>query len=137
MNIKPDMDYRTIVQLIIILVGIAFVIFEILLNLNDVPDDTSNILLYEATKKRLLFIPFVIGAISGHLFLGTYMKIFPADTNVVPFLKNEMLVILGMVLISLLLFLISFKVNNRSRVFLTLLLVAGLLYGNFFWSMND
>jgi hypothetical protein len=130
------MDYRSIVQLIIILVGIVFVIFEILLNLNDVPDDTSNILLYEATKKRLLFIPFAIGVIAGHLFLGTSMKVFP-DSNVVPFLKNEVLVILGMVLISLLLFLISFKVKNRSRVFLTSLLVVGLLYGNFFWSMND
>jgi hypothetical protein len=130
------MDYRSIVQLIIILVGVVFVIYEILLKFNGVDDDTANILVYEATKKRLLFLPFALGVIAGHLFLGTSLKVIP-DSNVVPFLGNEVLVILGMVIIALILFLISNKVKNRSRIFLTSLLVLGLLYGNFFWSMND
>lgn len=130
------MGQREIVQLIIILIGVIFVIFEIIMNLNDVQNDTTNIILYEATQKRLLFIPFAIGAISGHLFLGTSMRVFPCH-NIVPFLANELLVILGMLVISLILVLFSKKIKNRSTVFITLLLIAGMLYGHFFWSMND
>jgi hypothetical protein len=61
--------------------------------------------------------------------------VFPYP-KVVPFLDNEALVILGMAVISLVLFLISNIVKNRSTVFLTSLFVAGMLYGHFFWSMN-
>jgi len=71
------MDKSEIVQLILVIVGIAFVAFEVLSNMNDVEDDTTNIILYQATLKRLLFIPFAIGAIAGHLFLGTTCKIYP------------------------------------------------------------
>jgi hypothetical protein len=130
------MEERSVVQLIIILVGVVFVIFEIIMNLNDVPGDTTNIILFEATKKRLLFIPFAIGAISGHLFLGTDKKIFPCH-KIIPFLSNELLVILGMLVISLMLFLFSKKIKNRSTGFITFLLITGMLYGHFFWSMND
>jgi hypothetical protein len=130
------MDKSEIVQLIIILVGVIFVVFEVVMNLNEVENDTTNVILYEATKKRLLFIPFAIGAIAGHLFLGTSYKIFP-ESKVLPPLQNEVLVILGMVVVSLLLFLLSFKIKTRSRVFLTALIVGGMLYGHFFWSMND
>lgn len=130
------MNKSEIVELIIIGIGIIFVIFEILLNLNEVEDDTTNIILYEATKKRLLFIPFAIGAIAGHLFLGTIKKIFP-DHNIIQALENEVLVIIGLFTVSLLLFLVSFITKNRSKLFLTSLLITGLLYGHFFWSMND
>jgi hypothetical protein len=104
--------------------------------MNDVEDDTTNIILYQATLKRLLFIPFGIGAIAGHLFLGTTCEIYPPYDILSP-LPNEVLVILGMLLISGLLILFAKKIKTRSRVFLTSLLVAGLLYGHFFWSMND
>jgi hypothetical protein len=130
------MDKSEIVQLIIILVGVIFVVFEVVMSLNEVENDTTNIILYEATKKRLLFIPFAIGAIAGHLFLGTSRKIFP-DSKVLPPLENEVLVILGMAIVSLLLFLLSFKIKTRNRFFLTALIVLGMLYGHFFWSMND
>jgi len=33
--------------------------------------------------------------------------------------------------------LFSKKIITRSREFLTILLLVGLLYGHFFWSMND
>jgi hypothetical protein len=48
--------------------------------MNDVEDDTTNVILYQATLKRMLFIPFAIGAIAGHLFLGTTSKLFPSLT---------------------------------------------------------
>jgi hypothetical protein len=131
-----DMDKREIVELIIIGIGIIFVIFEIILNLNEVEDDTTNIILYEATKKRLLFIPFAVGAIAGHLFLGTTRKVFP-DHRIIPALENEVVVILGLVTVSLLLFLLTFVTKHRGRLFLTSLLITGLFYGHFFWSMND
>ena len=130
------MDKSEIVQLILVIVGIAFVAFEAISNMNDVEDDTTNIILYQATLKRLLFIPFGLGVIAGHLFLGTTLKIYPGYDILGP-LPNEVLVILGMLIISGLLILFSKKIKTRSRVFLTSLLVAGLLYGHFFWSMND
>jgi hypothetical protein len=71
------MSNSEIVQLFLVIVGLAFVAFEVITNMNDVADDTTNIILYQATLK-MLFIPFAIGAIAGHLFLGTTSKIFPS-----------------------------------------------------------
>jgi ABC-type enterochelin transport system permease subunit len=106
------------------------------LNLNDIDNDTTNIIVYEAIKKRLIFIPFVIGVISGHLFLGTNWKIFP-DKNLVGFMDNEALVLVILLIISVLLYFASKKIKTRSKLFLTLLMLAGLLYGHFFWSMKN
>ena len=125
------MSNSEIVQLFLVIVGLAFIAFEVITNMNDVEDDTTNIILYQATLKRMLFIPFAIGAIAGHLFLGTTSKIFPSYKIINP-LDNELLVF-----ISALLFLFSKKIITRSREFLTILLLVGLLYGHFFWSMND
>ena len=125
------MSNSEIVQLFLVIVGLAFIAFEVITNMNDVEDDTTNIILYQATLKRMLFIPFAIGAIAGHLFLGTTSKIFPSYQIINP-LDNELLVF-----ISALLFLFSKKIITRSREFLTILLLVGLLYGHFFWSMND
>lgn len=130
------MSNSEIVQLFLVIVGLAFIAFEVITNMNDVEDDTTNIILYQATLKKMLFIPFAIGAIAGHLFLGTTSKIFPSYKIITP-LDNELLVILGLVFISALLFLFSKRIKTRSREFLTILLLAGLLYGHFFWSMND
>jgi len=130
------MSNTEIVQLLLVIVGLFFVAFEVFTNMNDVEDDTTNVILYQATLKRMLFIPFAIGAIAGHLFLGTTSKIFPCY-NIITAIDNELLVILGLAVISGLLVFFSKRIKTRSREFLTVLLLAGLLYGHFFWSMND
>jgi len=95
------MSNTEIVQLLLVIVGLFFVAFEVFTNMNDVEDDTTNVILYQATLKR------------------------------------ELLVIMGLAVISGLLVLFSKRIKTRSREFLTVLLLAGLLYGHFFWSMND
>lgn len=130
------MSNTEIVQLLLVIVGLFFVAFEVFTNMNDVEDDTTNVILYQATLKRMLFIPFAIGAIAGHLFLGTTSKLFPSY-NIITAIDNELLVILGLAVISGLLVFFSKRIKTRSREFLTVLLLAGLLYGHFFWSMND
>ncbi|HUM98176.1 MAG TPA: hypothetical protein PK275_09985 [Chitinophagaceae bacterium] len=130
------MSNTEIVQLLLVIVGLFFVAFEVFTNMNDVEDDTTNVILYQATLKRMLFIPFAIGAIAGHLFLGTTSKLFPSY-NIITAIDNELLVIMGLAVISGLLVLFSKRIKTRSREFLTVLLLAGLLYGHFFWSMND
>jgi cytochrome bd-type quinol oxidase subunit 2 len=129
------MDKVIIVQTILICVVIIFVLYEIVLNLNQKSDDTSNIILYEATQKNSLFIPFGIGAIAGHLFLGNYNEVLP--NKAIFGLHNEISAVLGIAVICLLLFIFAKKIKTRSKPFLTILLLIGLAYGHFFWSMND
>ena len=59
-----------IVEFIMIAFAIFYVILEVLLNLNNIDNDTSNILLLKWSEGKAFFIPFVLGAIGGHLFLG-------------------------------------------------------------------
>lgn len=124
-----------IVEYFLIATGFIFVAFEIYLSMNDIDNDSSNIILYEATKKRLLFIPFAIGAITGHLFFGHSTEILP-QTNLIQSIDNEFLVVLMLFIISLLLNIISKYIKTRSKLFITFFLILGILYGHFFWSMK-
>ena len=45
------MSNSEIVQLFLVIVGLAFIAFEVITNMNDVEDDTTNIILYQATLK--------------------------------------------------------------------------------------
>ena len=100
----------TIVVSIMIGLALSYFIIEIMLILNDVDNDTSNVLLLEWAKGKSFFIPFALGAIAGHLLL---------------FGLTIIMVIIG------------FKVPfEKTKSFLTAILIAGLLYGHFFWSMN-
>lgn len=123
------MASQNLVELFLIIVGLAFVVFEIYLNLNDAPNDTTNVTLLELSKKRLIFIPFGFGIIAGHLFLGTYWFNIPS--------KYEVWVLVGFALICLLLYIFAPKIKTRSKTFFTILLAIGLLLGHFFWSMNS
>ena len=121
-------QYTLVVNIMIGLVA-AYFIIELLLNLNDVDNDTSNILLLEWSKGKSFFIPFALGAIAGHLFLGTSNSAFKMSNGIFP-----VLIIFGLTIIMVI---IGFKVKfEKSRAFLTALLIAGVLYGHFFWSMN-
>jgi len=122
------MEYIVVVSIMIGL-AVAYFIIEILLLLNDVDNDTSNILLLEWSKGRSFFIPFALGAIAGHLFLGTSNDAFKMSNGIFP-----VLIIFGLTIIMVL---VGFKVPfEKSKTFLTAILIVGVLYGHFFWSMN-
>ena len=90
----------------------AYFIIEILLMLNNVDNDTSNILLLEWSKGKSFFIPFALGAIAGHLFLGTTNDAFKMSNGMFP-----VLIIFGLTLIMVL---IGFKVPfKKTKAFLT------------------
>tara|TARA_R110002124_G_scaffold287021_6_gene469869 strand:+ start:8680 stop:9072 length:393 start_codon:yes stop_codon:yes gene_type:complete len=119
----------TVVVSIMISLAAAYFIIEILLMLNNVDNDTSNILLLEWSKGKSFFIPFALGAIAGHLFLGTTNDAFKMSNGMFP-----VLIIFGLTLIMVL---IGFKVPFiKTKAFLTSILIAGVLFGHFFWSMN-
>lgn len=121
-------QYLLVIYVMIGLV-VAYVILEILLNLNDIDSDTSNILLLEWSHGSSFFIPFALGAIAGHLFLGTTNDAFKMSNGMFP-----VLILFGLAIIMAV---IGFKVPfEKSKTFLLGLLIAGVLYGHFFWSMN-
>ncbi|WP_420399988.1 hypothetical protein [Flagellimonas sp.] len=106
-----------------------YVLLEVFLNVNGIDDDTSNILLLEASQKKLFFIPFALGAILGHLFLGTANADFEMSSSLYP------VIILFALAIATYIF-ARFVEFEKPIWFLSLLLVLGLIYGHLFWSMN-
>jgi hypothetical protein len=113
-----------------IMIGFAafYVLFEVMLNLNELENDTSNEILFEAAKDKLFFIPFALGAIMGHLFLGTTNTLFNMGSAwpvVILFTVSGIMTLIG------------YKVKfEKTRFFFTVLLLAGVTYGHFVWSMN-
>lgn len=107
----------------------TFLLMEIVLNLNNVDNDTGNIILLEWSKGKMIFIPFALGAIGGHLFLGTTDPAFKFENVMYPVFLLAAICAAGAVLGHLLHF-------ERSKLFLTATLLAGLLYGHLFWSMD-
>ncbi|MEM8999935.1 MAG: hypothetical protein AAGB24_06695 [Bacteroidota bacterium] len=121
-------DTYVVVRNIMIGFAILYLLFEIALNLNDIDEDTSNILLYKASKERLFFIPFALGAIVGHLFLGTDDLRF--DIGDLP----PVLILFGLAVGTVI---VAYKVPfKKTDLFLGVLLFLGILYGHLFWSMN-
>lgn len=121
-------QYSLVVDIMIGL-AIAYFVLEVLLNLNDIDNDTSNLLLYEWSKGKFFFIPFALGAIAGHLFLGTTDSSFKMTNGMYP-----VLTLFGAVIVMLV---IGYKVKfEKSKLLLTILLAVGLVYGHLFWSMN-
>lgn len=119
--------YHTVTNIMAVFAAL-YVLLEIVLNLNEIEDDTSNIILLEASQGKLFFIPFALGAIMGHLFLGAETAIFNFGDSapvIILFVLSAIMVVIG--------FTVAFK---KSKAFLSVLLVLGLLYGHFLWSMN-
>lgn len=124
--ICPD-TYR-LVGYIMLGFAILYVIFEVALNLNELENDTSNIILFEAAKGKLFFIPFVMGTLMGHLFLGTKNRTFYIGDDwpvYIVFGTSALMILIG-----------HFWKFEKTRQFFTILLVLGVAYGHFFWSMN-
>lgn len=118
-----------IVTTIMTVFAIVYVLMEIVLNLNDIKDDTSNIILLQASQKRLYFIPFALGAILAHLFLGAKCTDFQMSDSMYP-----VIILFGLAAISV--GITYIKDFEKPIWFLSLLLLLGLLYGHLFWSMN-
>ncbi len=124
-------EYREIVVGIMIFFAIAYVVIEVILNLNGVKEDTSNIILLKASQGKLFFIPFALGAIMGHLFLGTGDSSYQMSKSMYP-----VLILFGLAILSIG---IAYLLKLKKPVpiwFLSILLGLGLLYGHLFWSMN-
>lgn len=122
-------DTYTIVRWVMASFAAAYLLMEVLLNLNGVDNDTSNVILLQWAKGKLFFIPFALGAIGGHLFLGTTNPAFRLADSMYPVLILAGLCGISIVLSRWLRF-------ERTTLFLTALLGAGLLYGHLFWSMD-
>ncbi|MBS1505218.1 MAG: hypothetical protein JSS79_01120 [Bacteroidetes bacterium] len=123
------MEQYKIVQDIMIVFAVVYFLLEVILNLNDVDQDTSNVILLQWAKGKAIFIPFAMGAIGGHLFLGTTNGWFKIPNSIFP-----VLILFG---IAIVLLIIGSKMKfERTRLFLTTLLLLGVLYGHLFWSMN-
>lgn len=123
------MQPNEIVTAIMLSFAFFYLLAEIVFNLNDIDNDTSNLIILEWSKDKLFFIPFALGAITGHLFLGTRNPVFKMESGMYP-----VFVLFGIAVIATVFgFTVKFK---KSRLFLTGMLILGLLYGHFFWSMN-
>ena len=124
------MEPNEIVAAIMITFAIAYLLLEVLLNINDIDNDTTNLILLEWSKGKAFIIPFLLGAIGGHLFLGTTDPDLRMAGDMYP-----VFILFGIAIIA---FVIGFTVRfEKSISFLTGLLILGLLYGHFLWSMNN
>ncbi len=124
-------EYDKIVTYIMIGFAILYVAIEVILNVNEAEGDTSNIILLKAAQKKLFFIPFALGAILAHLFLGTEDESFRMSKSIYP-----VLILFGVALLSIG---IAFLLGLTKKIpiwVLSILLALGLLYGHLFWSMN-
>jgi hypothetical protein len=123
------MQPNEIVTAIMITFAVLYLMFEIIFNLNDIDGDTSNIIILEWSRGKFFFIPFALGAICGHLFLGTRNSAFK--------MPNSMFAVLILFVLAVITIIIGHKFPfKKSKNFLTALLLLGVLYGHFFWSMN-
>ena len=123
--------YDRLVTYIMIGFAILYVAIEVLLNVNESEEDTSNVILLKAAQKKLFFIPFALGAILAHLFLGTEDANYRMSNSMYP-----VLILFGAALLSIgIAYLIRF--NKKVPIWvLSVLLGLGLLYGHLLWSMN-
>jgi len=123
------MQPSEIVTAVMLSFAFFYLLAEIVFNLNDIDNDTSNLIILEWSQDKLFFIPFALGAVAGHLFLGTRNPDFKMSSGLYP-----VFILFGIAIVATIIgFTVKFK---KTKLFLTVLLVLGLLYGHFFWSMN-
>lgn len=129
-----DGSYKLIEGLLIGIV-LVFVVIEIALNFNDDQGDTSNVILYDWSCGKFFFIPFCLGAIGGHLFLGTSVPILQ-NVIILNIPSSELSVIILFIICGVMT-LIGYNYSfPKTKLFISAILALGILYGHFFWSMN-
>lgn len=118
------------VQFIVAATIILLVMGNIILSLNDVPNDTVNYILKKWANGKYFFLTFAWGILGGHFFLGTKTPLIKGNWWVPPLLVVVLLFVL---------FLIGKK---QSKDFVMkpglqfVLLLLGVLIGHFFWSQR-
>lgn len=124
-----------LVEYFLIGLFIFYVLFEVYLNLNQDKNDTTNVLMLAWSKDKFFFIPFALGAIIGHLFLGTSIDIL-APLNLSELWHSIFPVVVLFITSGIMLF-VGYKITFiKTKLFLTSLLFAGIAYGHLFWTMN-
>ena len=122
-----------VIHLSVILSVIALIVLDIIVGVNRNPKDDISVLINTLSNGKLFFIPFAFGVVVAHLYFGHTSLIFPGDYD-----KSNIYGTLGAVGITVAMILIGllFKNIKPSKIRVIVLLVAGLLYGHFFWTMH-
>ena len=123
------LDIKTVEHITLAIIGFL-ILFNIYLNFNKVKDDTINVILKNWAYKQYFFITFVWGVLGGHFFLGSTNPVFGS---------NWWMPVVLVILLIIALIIIGKRIKIQPKVkrrYQFLLLVAGLLYGHFFWSQR-
>lgn len=126
-NQVPKIE-RIVSYILLGMVGIMVVI-DILLYINKVKGDTISNIIRDWVYGKAYFITFAWGVFTGHFFMGNGDWIGSIKTL-------PCLIILSFLLVALFVH-AHFKKPVMKPQHQLILLVAGILYGHFFWSMND
>lgn len=108
-------------------------LLDLIMAFNKVPNDRLNFILHNESNHKGYFIPLLWGMVVGHLFLGKY---YPSEADL-PIEPGTAVIVLAV--INLVVMGIGYKYPLKSKhptFVLMALLIAGILYGHFFWSMN-
>ena len=123
------LDIKIVEHIVLGIIGFL-ILFNIYLNFNKIENDTVNVILKNWAYKEYFFITFVWGVLGGHFFLGSQRPVFGS---------NWYMPVVLVVLLVLILIYVGKKVKIKPKVkrrYQFILLVAGLLYGHFFWSQR-
>ncbi|NOY47839.1 MAG: hypothetical protein GXO84_06525 [Chlorobi bacterium] len=123
------LDIKTVEYIVFGIIGFL-VLFNVYLNFNKIKNDTVNVILKNWAYSKYFFITFIWGVLGGHFFLGTRTPVFGSNW--------WLPVVLVIILVAILVFIgkrlaKGFRIKRRYQL---LLLIAGLLYGHFFWSQR-
>lgn len=121
--------YITIVEVVLIVITLAFLILEVILSLNNIEGDTISGIISEWAYGRNFFITFAWGVVTGHLFLGSKS----------PLLKDNVMSVVVVALLACIVVIVGCKrkSSNITRLFQAIILISGIVIGHFTWSMND
>ena len=111
-----------LLALLIFLMGLEF-----FLNTNDVEGDTVKARLREWAYGKSFFITFLWGVLTGHFFFGSENPVIKKTEWSVAAIVAMSLILIGIGR------LLKSKIKARHQL---LLLVFGILFGHFFFSMN-
>lgn len=121
---------------VVIVVGVAALataIVDVILAFNDEANDRLNYILHDKSDNKLYFIPLFWGMTLGHLFLGKKYNLV-CDLPIDPMMSVGILAGVNIVLI---LVGLRFPLRTKYKSFVRLtLLITGIVYGHFFWSMH-
>jgi hypothetical protein len=120
---------KTVEHIVIAIIG-SLVLFNFYLNINKVKNDTINVIIKNWATHQYFFISFIWGVLGGHFFLGSPKPVFG---------NNWWLPLLLLFALLVILILLGRRLDRSfiiKRRYQFSLLIAGVLYGHFFWSQR-